>query len=522
MSAPVKGHQTKNKSGPFNYISVEQVTTDQFGMSVNAYAFVELMASDAAEAGSTNSTIVATAHVAMSGDKIRFTSGANSGLEKRVDSVDANDIYLIEDMPNVIGVGDTFDILRSRTPTVSNTGGLSVSSLTQFTLDGVTQTVIEDTVTPANNRPLPVKLTGITGDVTVTAQNLNVQLTDQGATPDVTRLGDGTNQLAFYVEGTASAGGEIGIVQLGVRNDAGISPVSADGDFHALQFDNLGNLRTTATVAEQAIQVQDAVYAPGNLKMSGGVRQDAAGSPVSADGDVHPLVFDNAGQLKVAATFNEVATFAIDSAFVPASLSKLVSGIRQDAAGSPVSADGDVHPLVFDNNGQLKVAATFTEQAVYAEDSAHVSGDIGKFALAVRNDAGTSMVSADGDYAPLQVTSTGALRVSASIASSSLTVVDFLDVPFFDATTINGSAGAFVQCVASLAANVSKVQVFDTSGSFMGVYVGPPAGEVLAFVFGPGTNETVEIVIPAASRVSLRSLEAAAPVAGNITMNFIG
>lgn len=492
MSAPIKGYQTKNKSGNFNYTTVEQVTVDQYGMSVNAYAFVEVMASDAAEAGSTNSTIVATAHVATAGDKIRFTSGANSGLEKRVGSVDANDIYLIEDMPSVIGVGDTFDILRSRTPTVSNTGGLSVSSLTQFTLDGVTQTVIEDTVVPANNRPLPVKLTGITGDVTVTAQNLNVQLTDQGATPDVTRLGDGTNQLAFYVEDTASAGGEVGIVPLGVRNDAGVSPVSADGDFHALQFDNLGNLRTTATVAEQAIQVQDAVYAPGNLKMTGGVRQDAAGSPVSADGDVHPLVFDNNGQLKVAATFTEAAT-AADGAAAP-------------AVGKMMGAyDGvNLQYVACDANGVLSEQATVANGGALPALVKVVAGYDGANVRALSTD------------------STGKLNINASITGSSLTVVDFLDVPYFDATTINGSAGAFVQCVAALAANVSKVQVFDTSGAFIGVYVGPPAGEVLAFVFGPGTNETVEIVIPAASRVSLRSLEAAAPVAGNITMNFIG
>lgn len=51
----------------------------------------------------------------------------------------------------------------------------------------------------------------------------------------------------------------------------------------------------------------------------------------------------------------------------------------------------------------------------YAEDSAHVSGDTGNFVLAVRADAQGSLVSADGDYAPLQVDSAGRLRTITDI-----------------------------------------------------------------------------------------------------------
>lgn len=50
-----------------------------------------------------------------------------------------------------------------------------------------------------------------------------------------------------------------------------------------------------------AVQVQDAAYAAGNTDIIGGVRRDADTTPVSADGDVHPLVFDPVGRLKVAA-----------------------------------------------------------------------------------------------------------------------------------------------------------------------------------------------------------------------------
>ena len=48
----------------------------------------------------------------------------------------------------------------------------------------------------------------------------------------------------------------------------------------------------------------------------------------------------------------------------------------------------------------------------YAEDAAHTTGEIGVMALAVRNDAGTSLVDTDGDYAPLMVNAFGMLNTN--------------------------------------------------------------------------------------------------------------
>lgn len=67
----------------------------------------------------------------------------------------------------------------------------------QFTKDAATVTVTEDTVTPANNVPLPVKLVDLTGDVSITANNLNVQMTHSGANPDSIQIGDGTETWAI-------------------------------------------------------------------------------------------------------------------------------------------------------------------------------------------------------------------------------------------------------------------------------------------------------------------------------------
>lgn len=58
----------------------------------------------------------------------------------------------------------------------------------------------------------------------------------------------------------------------------------------------------------------------------------------------------------------------MDSAFGITSAGFPIMGIRQDAAGSPVSADGDAHPLVFNDDGELKVAADLTSSV--ADDAA--------------------------------------------------------------------------------------------------------------------------------------------------------
>lgn len=76
--------------------------------------------------------------------------------------------------------------------------------------------------------------------------------------------------------------------------------------------------------------------------------------------------------------------------------------------------DNEGDELEINADGSINV--NVTDQANHAEDAAHVSGDIGKFMLAVRRDADTSMVDADGDYAPLQVDSLGRLKVAADIS----------------------------------------------------------------------------------------------------------
>jgi len=100
---------------------------------------------------------------------------------------------------------------------------------------------------------------------------------------------------------------------------------------------------------------------------------------------------------------------------------------------------GKEKPLLVDDTGALQVGGVtlgdITVSAIteFAEDTAHSSGALGNIALAVRNDAGTSLSGADGDYSVLQVDSTGALRVTGGAgggdasAANQTTIIGHID-----------------------------------------------------------------------------------------------
>jgi hypothetical protein len=108
------------------------------------------------------------------------------------------------------------------------------------------------------------------------------------------------------------------------------------------------------------------------------------------------------------------AEHAEDDAHVSGDIGSFILAVRADSDGSLVSADGDYAPLQVDANGRLKVSAEVTVDAgdaEFLEDSAHSSGDAGIHMLAVRQDTLSSLVSADGDYASFKVNDIGELYV---------------------------------------------------------------------------------------------------------------
>ena len=114
---------------------------------------------------------------------------------------------------------------------------------------------------------------------------------------------------------------------------------------------------------------------------------------------------------------------AEDSAHTSGDLGAMALAVRQDTAGSLVDTDGDYAPLQVDSTGALRVNATVNvdSNSDKDEDSAHSSGDTGEFVLAVRQDTLAASTSADGDYAAFKVDSVGSLYTKDTDVETALT-----------------------------------------------------------------------------------------------------
>lgn len=117
---------------------------------------------------------------------------------------------------------------------------------------------------------------------------------------------------------------------------------------------------------------------------------------------------------------------AEDTAHTSGDYGAMALVVRSDAGGSLVSADGDYSPLQVDSTGRLRVLADLTTSFdfTYAEDSAHTSGDIGGFMLLVRQDTLAISTSADGDYGAFKSNNLGELYVKDTSANASLDAIE--------------------------------------------------------------------------------------------------
>ncbi len=128
--------------------------------------------------------IIETATQARKGDIVRFIDGALAGIEIPIVYSEANRFQI--PIKDVAAVGNTFQILRRKSPQVDDQGVVQVATsgsnrVIQFDLDGVGTDVHEDTAVPANSNPLPVKYlnnlgvrTDLATEATLAAMSLKV------------------------------------------------------------------------------------------------------------------------------------------------------------------------------------------------------------------------------------------------------------------------------------------------------------------------------------------------------------
>lgn len=123
----------------------------------------------------------------------------------------------------------------------------------QYNLDGVDTEVSEDTVTPANSKPLPVKLVGASGDINITAGDLNVAI---DAANDSVRLGDGTNLSIVNASGellVKDGAIETGIAGLQLSLDA----INTELDNISLELADVNTELDLQTTALNSLDAKD-------------------------------------------------------------------------------------------------------------------------------------------------------------------------------------------------------------------------------------------------------------------------
>lgn len=98
---------------------------------------------------------------------------------------------------------------------------------------------------------------------------------------------------------------------------------------------------------------------------------------------------------------------------------------------------------------------------------------------------------------------------------------DFVTRSRNDYTGTPVTTAAWVQLIASTPADISEVEIFDSSGQTLELGIGPGGSEVSNIYIIPGGNGRQTVVIPSGSRVAIRAVSGNASV-GESTINYYG
>jgi hypothetical protein len=216
--------------------------------------------------------------------------------------------------------------------------------------------------------------------------------------------------------------------------------------------------------------------------MNGGKTKIVADTAAVADGDTIVSYLSTVSALLTSTAIggNEhlrvttPAIYAEDTAHVSGDYGSMIFAVRQDTPGSLVSADGDYAPLQVDSTGALRVNAAVTIGDNKAEDSAHTTGDTGSFMLSVRNDnQATTFTSATGDYAPFATDSKGALYTKSTSNVSNLQTMTTVGTTAtaVPATALANRTSMFVQHLTNGSIHLGSATV-TTSGATRGFQLG--------------------------------------------------
>lgn len=202
-------------------------------------------------------------------------------------------------------------------------------------------------------------------------------------------MGDGHNPTLISKDRNSNAVANPIYVQLTDGTDVAL--INGSGELLVA-----GNFTSNAEYAEDAAHTTGDV---GNFVLA--VRQDTLAASTSTDGDYAALKVDASGALYTSFTNTSIAV-------TDGGGSLTVDGTVSISGSVAVTNAGT---FVVQENGAALTALQLIDDVVFAEDTAHASGDKGNFVLAVRNEALATLSDTQLDYTPFAVTSKGAQYV---------------------------------------------------------------------------------------------------------------
>ena len=531
MSTP-KGYSTQEKDDRLKseFVTIQPIGPKKFGLDVSVSMYHQLVNDgdliDAVPLEENGDVVSLTinGHGANKGDIVYFKTGNQANRQIKIwDVPDVNTIVLAETIVSsepLPAIGDEIDILAPIMPRTNAEGDIYVTSGgTKFIKDGSEVLVTEDTVTPANNLPLPVKLTGLDGDVVINSPNLNlaVQLDHDSANPDSVQIGDGTEIVQINASGEMQTSDDAARTSLGnllteLQAKADLTetqPVSAATlplPTGAATETALGNLLTelqlkadlteTQPVSATNLDIRDLSSSQDAVEI-----QTAAGQALAIDGSGF-----------ITSTINGTVTVSSTNLDIRDLASSQDSVEIQTAAGQALAIDGSGF-ITSNINGTVVVSSTNLD----IRDLTHTSDSIkiGDGVETANINASNELLVRDGDAN----TKLGNIEDATALLDTVETGSEVID--------LNGvTDGSWVQLIPNTTADIKKAAIFMSSGKLVEFGVGAAASEVRKFVVPPGglPGQQLEVNIASGSRIAYKMVsgEAAGVSGEKLVINWMG
>lgn len=535
LTTPLSGYSEQNSKTTSQFVTVSEthdkhvVQDVRINGAFRTTALVKTLTSVATDFPLR--VLKCTSHGAVKGDFIRFeSSAANPYFGAMVlDAPDADTLIIGSTLPVTPVLGDEFFVYKHVVPLYDEDGTLSVSSgPLRFVRDAVSTQVVEDTVNPSNNIPLPVKLTSVTGDINITAGDLNVQLSDTGPNPDITRIGDGTNRLVMTAAGEATtydATAEAELIDINAELDAQTALLT-NIEGAALSIDTGFGALGDPTTKGVMLAAQDATANYEFLQVRSGLLQTEDPNLTAAVGNLATEATLALIEGKDFATETTLSAMAADVALIEGKdfateTTLLAMATDVGLLEAKDFATEATQALILADTNTL-ANATGIDDAAAPTGLMMIGGESGGNCHHVNvNNSGELLTRNNGIPTALgqqtSANSTSVVVASDAVLNTKPTRAK-VDLLFNDYTLTSVSTAAYTQLIASTSAAASKVEVFDSSGECMILAVGAAASEVDQFYIFPGGNGPVELSIPSGSRISIKAKTATAS-SGFIAVN---